>query len=316
MGKKALWHLVKNPTYQFQDKELLSKCSKEYLISTLQQIEIEDIEIDEMNKINTLRNRLAELDKEKADIINQLEQLVNTREAEVNELRKVLEDSKLNTSDDVVVEDKPVFNGLESTEVSEQAVESDDTLESAKKELEQTYQSSETTEVSPQILRNKYLGDIENNQTFINSPNCALSKLGRYLVNNYKGDEEQVLKLFNDVSFMAYYTPILDKVDTPELIAKLINNWLGRSAVDLVSELETVEQNQNLGKEKNKVRALIWYGLLKDKDEEVKDLICNKQFLSSFEIHHKTSPYSDTAINTIKKAINSHSKSNASTSSS
>lgn len=308
MGKKALWHLVKNPTYQFQNKEPLPKCSEEYLISTLQQIE--DIEIDEMDEIITLRNRLAQLDQEKASIINQLEQLIATRETEVNELRKVLEDSKSNTSDNDVVEATPVLSKVESTEVSEQAIESDDTLKSAKENLEQNYQSSETPQASPQTLRNKYLADIENNRTFINSPNCALSRLGRYLVNNYKGDEEQVLKLFNDVSFMAYYTPILDKVDTPKLISKLIDNWLGRSTVDLVSELEQVEQSQNLGKEKNKARALIWYGLLKDKDEQVKDLSSNKQFLDSFSIHHKTSPYSDTAINTIEDAIKASSKSN------
>jgi vacuolar-type H+-ATPase subunit I/STV1 len=253
-----------------------------------------------MNTINSLRNRLAQLDQEKASIINQLEQLVITRETEVNELKKVLEDSKQDTSEKDNIE----------------ATKKDDTLESAKKDLEQTYHSSEATEASPQTLRNKYLADIENNRTFINSPNCALSKLGKYLVNNYKGDEEQVLKLFNDVSFMAYYTPILDKVDTPKLISKLIDNWLDRSAIDLISELEIVEQNQNLGKEKNKARALIWYGLLKDKDEEVKDLISNKQFLSSFEIHHKTSPYSDTAINTIKKAVKGFGKSNAATPSS
>jgi hypothetical protein len=306
MGKKALWHLVKNPAYQFQDKERLTKCSEEYLISTLQQIE--DIEIDEMNEIIALRNHLVQLDEEKAKFINQLKKLIAIRETEVNELRKVIDNSKPNISD------KDDFEAI--AEVAEEATEDDDTLESAKKGLEQTYQKSEPTDKSPQTLRNKYLADIENNRTFINSPNCALSKLGKYLVNNYKGDEEQVLKLFNDVSFMAYYTPILDKVDTPKLISKLIDNWLGRSAIDLISELEIVEQNQNLGKDKNKARALIWYGLLKDKDEEVKDLISNKQFLSSFEIHHKTSPYSDTAINTIKKAVKSFGKSNAATPSS
>lgn len=306
MGKKALWHLVKNPTYQFQDKERLTKCSEEYLISTLQQIE--DIEVDEMDEIITLRNHLVQLDEEKAKFINQLKQLIAVRETEVNELRKVIDNSKPNISDKDDVE--------AIAEVAEETIENDDTLESTKKDLEQTYQQSEPTGISPQSARDKYIADIENNRTYINSPNCTLSKLGKYLVNNYKGDEEEVLKLFNDVSFMAYYTPILDKVDTPNLIAKLIDNWLGRSAVDLVSELEQVEQNQNLGKEKNKVRALIWYGLLKDKDEEVKDLICDKQFLSLIEIHHKTSPYSDTAINIIKKAIKSHSKSNVSTSSS
>ena len=253
-----------------------------------------------MNKINTLRNRLAELDKEKANITNQLEQLVNTREAEVNELRKVLEDSKSNTSDNDDVESNPVLSKVESTE----GVESDDTLESAKKELEQTYQSSETTEVSSQTLRNKYLADIENNRTYIDKPNCTLSKLGQYLVNSYKGDEEQVLKLFNDVSFMAYYSPILDKVDTPKLIAKLIDNWLGRSNVDLVSELEIVEQNQELGKNKNKLRALVWYGLLKDKDEEVKELITDGQFVGSIEdIHQRTPPYSEKALNCVEAAF-------------
>lgn len=299
MGKKALWHLVKNSTYQFQDKEPLSKCSEEYLISTLQQIE--DIEMD---KIITLRNRLAQLDQEKASIINQLEQLIATRETEVNELRKVLEDSKSNTSDNDVAEDSPVLNKVESLEVSEQAIENDDTLESAKKGLEQTYQSSEVTEASPQTLRNKYLADIENNRTYINSPNCALSKLGKYLVNNYKGEDEEVFKLFNDVSFMAYYSPILDKVNTPELIAKLINNWLGRSTVDLVSELQIVEQNKELGKNKNKIRSLIWYGLLKDKDEEVKELITDGQFISSIEdIHQKTPPYSEKALNQVEAAF-------------
>lgn len=300
MGKKALWHLVKNPTYQFQNKERLTKCSEEYLISTLQQIE--DIEIDEMDEIITLRNHLVKLDEEKAKFINQLKQLIAVRENEVNELRKVIDNSKSNISDKDDVE--------AIAEVAEETIENDDTLESAKKDLEQTYQNSEPTDKSPQSVRDKYIADIENNRTYINSPNCALSKLGKYLVNNYKGEDEEVFKLFNDVSFMAYYLPILDKVDTPELIAKLIDNWLGRSAVDLISELETVEQNQTLGKEKNKLRALIWFGLLKDKDEEVKDLVSNKKFLDSFSIHHKTSPYSDTAINTIKDAIKAFSKSN------
>lgn len=305
MDKKALWHLVKNHTYQFQDKEPLSKCSEEYLISTLQQIE--DIEMD---KIITLRNRLAQLDQEKASIINQLEQLIATRETEVNELRKVLEDSKSNTSDNDVTEDSPILSEVESTEVSEQAIESDDTLESAKQDLEQTYQNSETTEASPQTVRDKYIADIENNRTYINKPNCALSKLGKYLVDDYKGEDEQVLSLFNNVSFMAYYSPILDKVDTPELIAKLIDSWLGRSSVDLVYELEQVEQSQNLGKEKNKLRALIWYGLLEDKDEEVKDLINNKRFLDSFTLSHRTVSYKDTTTNTIKDAVNNFNKSN------
>ncbi len=43
-----------------------------------------------------------------------------------------------------------------------------------------------------------------------------------------------------------------------KIITKLIDNWLGRSTVDLVSELDKVEQSQNLEKEKNKARALIW----------------------------------------------------------
>ena len=85
-----------------------------------------------MNKINSLRNRLAQLDQEKASIINKLEQLVADRENEVNELRKVLEHSKQDTSD------------KDDTE----ATESDNTLKSAKKYLEQTYQSSETAEKS------------------------------------------------------------------------------------------------------------------------------------------------------------------------
>lgn len=250
-----------------------------------------------MNEIIALRNRFAQLNKEEADI---LKQLIAIQEAKVNELRKELEDSKQDMS----------YQG------NVEATENDDTLESAKKDLEQTYQKSEPTDIPPQSVRDKYIADIENNRTYIHNPHCALSKLGQYLVNNYKGEDEEVFKLFNDVSFMAYYTPILDKVDTPELIAKLIDNWLGRSTVDLVSELETVEQNQNLGKEKNKFRALIWYGLLQDKDEEVKDLISNKQFLDSFSIHHKTSPYSDTSINTIKDAIKASSKSNTATPSS
>ncbi|MGV2830435.1 hypothetical protein [Myxosarcina sp. GI1(2024)] len=253
-----------------------------------------------MNKINTLRNRLAQLDQEKADIINQLEQLVTTRETEVNELRKVLEYSKQDTSEKDNIE----------------ATENDDTLESAKKDLEQTYQQSEPTDKSPQSVRDKYIADIENNRTYINSPYCALCKLGKYLVNNYKGEDEEVFKLFNNVNFMAYYSPILDKVNTPELIAKLIDNWLGRSTVDLVSELETVEQNQNLGKEKNKLRALIWFGLLRDKDEEVKDLISNEQFLDSLSIHHKASPYSDEVIKKVESAIKDFSESNTATPSS
>ena len=257
-----------------------------------------------MNKIDTLRNRLAELDQEKANIINQLEQLVADRENEVNDLRKVLEDSKSNTSENDVIEVSPVLSKVESTEVSEQATENDDTLESAKKDLEQTYHNSEPTETSTQTVRDKYLADIENNRTYINNPHCALSKLGKYLVNNYKGEEEEVFKLFDDVSFLAYYTPILDKVDTPELIAKLIDNWLGRSDVDFVSELDIVEQNQELGKNKNKLRALIWYGLLKDKEEEVKDLIADGQFVNSIEdIHQRTPPYLEKALNKVEAAL-------------
>ena len=257
-----------------------------------------------MNKINTLRNRLAELDQEKVNIINQLEQLVADRENEVNDLRQVLEDSKSDTFDNDDVESNPVLSKVESTEVLEQATENDDTLESAKKDLEQTYYNSETTQTSAQTVRDKYIANIENNRTFINNPNCALSKLGKYLVNNYKGEEEEVFKLFNDVSFMAYYSPILDKVDTPELIAKLIDNWLGRSKVDLVSELEIVEKNQELGKNKNKIRALIWYGLLKDKDEQVKDLITDGQFIGSIEdIHQRTPPYSEKALNQVEAAF-------------